>query len=190
VAGQKVAEQKVAEQKVNDMTNQDNPGDAWRDFAHTVQVITASALARHHLDAAVGASMPATPASASAGFPPNRVVLKQFNITLLAASAATGFALPMTEFLVDGGTLGVLIDERTVKGEIRIVLQLKGYAAMQQSAGREAYVVSDNGSIDTIVQFSPRGAAFFVLDDLPGVRVGLRNFKLLTLGDDVGDSTP
>jgi hypothetical protein len=168
------------------MTNQDKPGDGWGDFAHTVQVITASAVARHAMDVAGGGRVAAS-AGTGGRLPANRSIVKQFNITLLAASAATGFALPMTEFLVDGGMLGVLIDERTVKGEIRIVLQLKGYAAMQQSAGREAYIVSDNGSIDTIIQFSPRGAAFFVLDDLPGVRAGLRNFKLMTLDDDVGD---
>jgi hypothetical protein len=135
----------------------------WQDFAHTIRVVAASSLSRH-------AQSP-------------RPVLRQFTVTLLAASASTGISLPMTEFLVDGGALGVLVDDRSIKDEIRVVLQLKGYAALQQSAGRDVHVRSDNGAIDCVVQFSDRGAAVCVLEDLDEVRDGLFNFTVSTLDD-------
>jgi hypothetical protein len=147
------------------MTNPDDspddirkPGGAnpWHDFAHTVRVLTASSIARHdHTSFAIAA----------------RPVLRQFTVTLLAAAPSSGISLPMTEFLVDGGALGVLVDDRSTKDEIRVVLQLKGYAALQQSAGRD-------------VQFSDRGAAVCVLEDLHEIRDGLFNFTVSTLDDD------
>jgi hypothetical protein len=144
----------------------------WQDFAHTVRVVAASSISRHELSHRANATTAPRP------------VLRQFTVTLLAAAPSAGISLPMTEFLVDGGALGVLVDDRSIKDEIRVVLQLKGYAALQQSAGRDVHVLSDNGAIDCIVQFSDRGAAVCVLEDLDEVRDGLFNFTVSTLDDD------
>jgi hypothetical protein len=149
------------------MTVRDQDNKLWADFAHTVRVIVASGIAQQQLAARAGQQRP---------------IIRQFSISLLAASAAPGFALPVTEIPIDGGALGVLIDDRSVSGSIRVMLQLKGYATLQQCAGRDGWMSSDNGAIDCMVQFSQRGSAVCVFEDLPEIREGLRSCKVLSLG--------
>lgn len=153
------------------MTTGNGGPSMWRDFAHSLRVVVASATAASALD---GAALAARP------------VQRQFNIALLAAAGAHGIILPDEEFTVEGGELAILIEQHPVAAEITVRLQLKGFAALQTSAGREARLVSDNRAIDYDFRFSGRGTATCILQDSSDVRAGLLSFQVLSFADELG----
>lgn len=148
------------------MTKRAKDAPLWRDFAHTVSVLTASALAAN--EAGAPAARGAAP-------------LRQFDFELLAAAGDTQVKLPQSELLARGSELGVTIEEQA--DELWLKLQLKGFAALRENAGREARLVSANGAIDYRFRFSGKGAAVCVVADTPEVREGLRSFSIAVNGD-------
>lgn len=150
-----------------------NNGPIWRDFLHTLDVLTASAQA--DLEAA----------EASATAPPARW-RRGFTVELLAAAAPEGVVLPETEVLGEGAELGVHIVPSDF--ELRVTLQLQGFAALDRYGGQEARVVSANGAIDYRVRFSRSGAAVCALANTPGVREGLGKFLVLFRADSEGET--
>lgn len=133
----------------------------WADFAHTLRVVTASALARHELQR-------------TQSLPP--IFRKHFELTLLAAAGST-VTLPRAEVVVPGGGLTIAFEER--QEGIRVRLQLKGYAALQSNANRQARLVSSNGAIDYAFRFGSSGGAVCVVGDMPEIREGLMRLAVL-----------
>jgi hypothetical protein len=133
----------------------------WADFAHTLRVVTASALARQELQL-------------SPSLPP--IFRKRYELTLLAAAGST-VTLPRGEVVVPGGGLTIAFEEG--QGGIRVRLQLKGYAALRSNADRQARLVSSNGAIDYAFRFGRSGGAVCVLAGSPEVREGLSNLAVL-----------
>jgi hypothetical protein len=147
----------------------------WRDFAHTLTVAMASALAaddrarenaKQVLDLPTG-RLPSGP-------PTDRT--KQFDIRLLAAAGAE-FVLPQQEILTPDGAVGVRFDPRA--GEIRIHLQLKGFAALSGFADRAGRLTGGDGIIDHVFRFDQGGAALCVLADNPNVRAALGELRII-----------
>jgi hypothetical protein len=134
---------------------------AWHDFAHTLRVVTAAALARHDL------------LRGQVGSP--RFV-KRFEVMLLAA-AAESVALPKSDVIALGGGLAVAFEER--EEGLWVKLQLKGFAALQANANRQARLVSANGAIDYAFCFGGTGGAVCVLANVPDVRLGLASLTVL-----------
>lgn len=149
------------------MTTRAKDARQWRDFAHTVSVLTANALAAHER----------TASGAPAALPAPR-----FEFEVLAAAEEADAKLPGTEFLARGSALGATIEERP--GELWINLQLKGFAALSEAAGREARLVSANGAIDYRFRFSDRGTAVCVVADTRQVREGLKHFSVAVDGEE------
>jgi hypothetical protein len=139
-----------------------NGGDnqEWRDFLRTLDVLTASAKA----------DLEAEEASAPQWRP-------AFAVELLAAAHAEGVRLPETEILCEGNELAVQIAPSDF--ELRVTLQLQGFAALDQYGGQEARVVSANGAIDYRVRFSASGTAVCMLANKPKIREGLGKFSVL-----------
>jgi hypothetical protein len=137
-----------------------------RDFAHTVMVITARALAEHE--------MRTSGAAEQTNFAPH------YQITLLAASPGETIALPKSEVTAEGGNLGITFEER--EDGLKVTLQLRGYAALQAHGGREARLVSSNGAIDYAFRFSRQGTGICLLADAPEVREGLARCSVLVAG--------
>jgi hypothetical protein len=144
------------------MSDEAKDAKLWRDFRHTMRVITASALAQHDLAATGGRAAP-------------RVTT--FTFDLLAAAAAADVRLPERR-LSTGSELAAELDDSRA-GEIRLSLQLKGFAALKENAGRPARLVSANGAIDYAFRFGDHGGAVCVLADMPEVRDGLKAFSVL-----------
>jgi hypothetical protein len=132
----------------------------WRSFLHTIDLLTAAALADLDAEAEL------KPASWT----------RKFEITLLAAAGADGVRLPSSEVLSEGNELGVVITPE--HGQIFLKLQLQGFAALEQFGGREARLVSDNGAIDYRLHFNSSGSAACVLSDASSVREGLSKFAI------------
>jgi hypothetical protein len=143
-------------------------GDArqWRDFLDALDALTA--MAKGDVEAAAAARERSSPGPCWR---------PAFAVELLAASRPEGVELPETEFLSESAELAVRIAISDF--ELRVTLQLQGFAALEEYAGREARLVSDNGAIDYRLRFSPLGAAVCALANKPAVREGLRSFKVL-----------
>lgn len=146
----------------------------WRDFAHTVLVL--SARARN----AQRESGRSSPRGEHTQLPASRRFVRRFECNLLAA-ATSGFTLPKAEVLAEGGGLGITIDDRD--NEIRVTLQLKGFAALTGYAGREARLVSADGAIDYAFRFSEGGTGLCVLANAPAVHTALSSLSVLVAED-------
>jgi len=137
-----------------------------RDFAHTILVLSARVRAQNAQREAGRLSSLSRYKQASL---PRRFV-PRFELNLLAA--ATGnLNLPKAEILAEGGGLGITIVER--EDEVQVTLQLKGFASLTAYAGREARLVSSDGSIDYAFRFSEGGTGLCVLANSPGIRAAL-----------------
>lgn len=134
-----------------------------RDFAHTLLVITARALAEHEIRSATSTQGRA----------------KRYQITLLAAAPGEAVALPKSEVSADGGELGITIEEQ--EDGLRIKVQLYGFAALQAHGGRAARLVSANGAIDYAFRFSGQGTGVCMLADTPEVRAGLASCSVVVV---------
>jgi hypothetical protein len=138
-----------------------NGGDQkWRDFLRTLDALTASA--KGDLEAADASDDGWRPA---------------FDVELLAAASPDGISLPETEILCAGAELAARIAESDF--ELRLTLQLQGFATLDQYGGREARVVSENSAIDYRICFSASGAAVCLLANKPKIREGLGKFAVL-----------
>jgi hypothetical protein len=131
----------------------------WRDFAHTLTVTMASALAADDVARR-----------------DESLCTRTFEFTLLAATGQQGFVLPREERLTADGTMGLRFEEGP--GEIRVLLQLKGFAAIAAFGGRTARLVSLNGAVYYEFRFDSRGAAACTLADDAHVREGLRGLRV------------
>jgi len=134
----------------------------WRDFAHTLRVLTASTFARHEISRTHGHL--------------DRLV-KRYEVELLAAASADQLSLPQSSVTAAGGSLSVSFEERGT--ELWVRLQLKGFTALSELAGREARLKSANGAVDVGFRFSGEGTAVCVLSNEPAVREGLARFEVL-----------
>lgn len=123
----------------------------YRDFAHTVRVITARSLAEH--DAA------------------DDLPVVRYSLSLVAAAGATGINLPVGEVLVEGRQLGIRFEPRL--GELEVTLQLKGIAALKAHRRQIGRLTSLAGLFDVVFQFSDRGLAVCVVPDNVEVRQAL-----------------
>jgi len=132
----------------------------WQQFLKHMDRLTAMALA--DLDAReILAQRDETPA---------------FRFTLLAAAPAHGIELPDTEILSEGSDLSVSM---TQEGDHLLVkLQLLGFAALEDYAGREARLKSSNRAIDYRFSFSLSGAATCLLSCRSDIREGLCDFAI------------
>lgn len=145
--------------------------DKWQDFAYTLRVLTASALARYDSgkdsdpEEFRSEDDQARAAIRTARFVP------MYEVTLRAASDSLSSRLPKSEVAAKGGGLSVLIAERA--GQIIVTLQLKGFTALRRGAGREARLVSANGAVNCEFRFSNKGTGVCELVDDPEVRQGL-----------------
>ncbi len=152
------------------MTRDDEKTLPWRDFLYTLDVVTNSAVA--DLEAGTG----------------NWV--KGFDVILLAAASEGGLKLPESEVLAEGSELGItMLSEGP---EMKLNLQLQGFAALDTYGGRAARLVSENGAIDYRLRFSDGGAATCMLSDAPKVREGLGRFAVFFLenGDAASEQRP
>lgn len=143
------------------MTRHPRRRKGWRDFAHSLAVIAASAHARHELTQI---------APRPAGF------VRRFEVALLAAAGHAGLELPKDAILATKGDLRAAIDERTE--EIWVTLQILHYAALRQNGGRRAQLISENGAIDYAFRFSETGTAVCVLANDISVKQGLESFAI------------
>jgi hypothetical protein len=141
------------------MAEHTNDRQMWRDFDHTVRVVTARALAE--IDVNHGA--PVT----------------RFAVTLLAAAGSTGINLPTGEVLAEGRQLGIRIVTHT--GELAVTLQLKGFAALTAHKRQPGRLTTLSGTFDVLFQFSERGTAICLLPDTPEVRLGLQTCMIEVL---------
>ncbi len=148
------------------MSDDSRDAKRWHDFRHTALVLTASALAEHDLATAGGRARPR---------------IATFAFDLLAAAGASDVKLP-SELLSPGTDLAATFDFGRA-GEIRVSLQLKGFAALKENAGRPARLMSANGAIDYAFRFGDRGAAICVLADTSAVRDGLKAFLVVVEQD-------
>ena len=138
----------------------DHGGDErrWLDFAHTAVVLTASALAQEEIANGRGAPR-----------------IARFAFDLLAAADPGQVTLP-GRLTASGNELSATVEEGS--GEIRVVLQLKGFGALKENAGRAGRLVSVNGAIDYAFRFGERGSALCVLAETPAIRDGLKAFSV------------
>ncbi len=133
-----------------------------RDFTHTVLVLRARALAADEMvQVGEGRTEP----------------VKIFELTLLAAAAPGEIQLPQREVVTPDGAIGITF-ERT-EGVVRVLLQLKGFAALSAFGGHAARLIAGNGSIDYAFRFDDRGAAVCSLADTPAVVEGLGVLRIV-----------
>lgn len=141
----------------------------WRDFAHTVSVKLAGALASHEATARASAA------------PPTRVVRQTFTFALLAAATGETPRLPTGGYEAAEG--GLTLSTATGAGRIRVALQLEGLDALEAGAGREARLVSDDGSLDGVVRFDDQGQASLAVDDSDSMRAALTRLRVDVLDE-------
>ena len=146
----------------------------WRNFAHTIMVITARARVQDR-----GRSVDGAIPRRRKGdrVPDSSTYIPRFEITLLAAAASSSFTLPKAEIPAESGGLGITIEDGVT--EIQVTLQLKGFAALSANAGREARLVSSDGVIDYAFRFSEAGTGTCVLAASPEVRASIVNLSVL-----------
>jgi hypothetical protein len=146
-----------------------------RDFAHTLTVTVASALAADDL---AHRRQKETADNVQGGRPSNlrETRVRRFEIRLLAA-AGTELALPRQEILTPDGAIGIRFEPSD--GEIRVHLQLKGFAALSSFARRAGRLTGGDGVVDHVFRFDQDGAALCVLADSPVIRAALGNLRIL-----------
>ena len=145
----------------------------WRDLSHTVSVLVASATAADALETDASNRKPAEKA-------PDRPVATIYRFELLAAEAGT-VKLPEGQVATRDG--GLLAQFAIVGDDLNVALQLTGYAALRQSAGRECRMKSADGVIDYQFRFDKSGKATCVLANTEAVRTALRDFQIDVLDD-------
>lgn len=143
------------------MTSGDSRKDGrfWRDFAHTLTVDMASALAAR--DIASGRTTGRT---------------RTFTLHLKAAAGGQGYVLPATEQLTSDGMIGLRFERND--GGITIHLQLKGFAAISNFGNCPARIVSDDRVIAIEVVFDRHGSASCVVADEPRTLEALRTLRV------------
>lgn len=133
---------------------------SWLNFAHTLRVQAAAALARHDL---------------LMGQHQRLRFVRRFELTLLAA-ATESVSLPKSDVVAQGGGLVMAFEER--RDEIWVRLQLKGFAALRANADRQARLVSSNGAVEYAFHFGSTGGAVCVLANVPEVRAALASLAV------------
>jgi hypothetical protein len=142
---------------MNELTDR---GKKYADFAHTVRVVTARALAEHERGIPIVAARTA----------------QRFTVIAMAAAAADMADLPRGEILAREGELGARFEARD--GRVYATLQLKGFSAITAHGGRSGRLMTSNGAVDCRFTFDTRGKSVCVLLDAPEVRAGLNDFSL------------
>lgn len=132
------------------------------DFAHTILVMRARALAEHEI---------------ARGRKLEQRQTTTFEFTLLAAAGPGELQLPQSEMLTTDGAVGVRLERH--ESAIRVHLQLKGYAKLSAFSGRDARLVAGNGSIDYAFRFDERGSAVCSLADDPAIVQGLAGLRIV-----------
>jgi hypothetical protein len=141
-----------------------NDKKAWRDFAHTTGVLLGAALAEFEVETRQDSS----PEDAGAD--------NVFVFQLMAAASDDAFHFADGAVQARGGEMTASLGAG--KGEMRLELQLIGYTALRNGAGREARLRSEDGVVDQIVQFDELGSATCRLPDQPAVRQALNAFTV------------
>lgn len=128
-------------------------------LARTVSVLVASALAEEDLNWA------------------RRYRERRYEFRLLAAADREVPELPREGWYDFRHLLRVNLASEN--GELRLVVQAEGFAALSRVANRGLRLRSSDGVIDLKVGFDSTGRALAVLADTPGVRRALAQFDLL-----------
>lgn len=111
---------------------------------------------------------------------------RQHEFRLLAAAGQ-----PIPELPVKGWhdlARAMKIQVVPVAGELRIILQAEGFAALERIADRAARLESPDGAIDVRFRFDSAGGGIAVLADTPAVRQALAHCYL-GLDDSPPDET-
>jgi len=137
---------------------------AWRDFAHTTGVLLGAALAEFE----AGTREDTEPQDTGAD--------NVFVFQLMAAASEDAFHFADGAVQARGGEMTASLS--TGKGEMRLELQLIGYTALRNGAGRQARLRSEDGVVEQIVQFNELGSATCRLADHPAVRQALNAFRV------------
>ena len=152
----------------------------WRDFAHTVEVITGRALAeqeRHTSKVAVTETVvPFASRAGRAGTGEHRRYVGHFELERLAAASAEELSVRKGELYTrDGNIVGKFAPN---DGHLRLSLQLKGYALLSAYGGRMARLTCFNGVQSDTFRFDERGSAELELPDDAATQEGLGRVTL------------
>ncbi len=151
----------------------------WRDFAHTVEVITGSALAeheRHTSKVAATETVPSATRTGRAGGGKPRHYVTLFELERLAAASAEELSVRKGELYTrDGNIVGKFAPN---DGHLRLSLQLKGYALLSTYGGRMARLTCFNGVQSDSFRFDERGSAELELPDDAATQEGLGRVTL------------
>ncbi len=140
--------------------NDQAPRRPWHDFAHTASVHIATALAEY--ERAQQGALGRRPAA--------------YTFALLAAATEPDAPLPSSLDAREGG-LRMTIE---LQGdELWIRLELEGFAAIDEHAGRAGILLSENRAISYPLVFDAAGRALCVLDNTPEVRAGIRSLRVV-----------
>jgi hypothetical protein len=141
-----------------------NAKKAWRDFAHTTGVLLGAALAEFEAETREETA------------PQDAASDNMFVFELMAAASDDAFHFADGAVQARGGEMTASLGAG--KGEMRLELQLIGYTALRNGAGRQARLRSENNVIDQIVQFDELGSATCRLPDQLAVRQALNAFRV------------
>lgn len=131
----------------------------WHDFAHTTAVLLSSALAEFE-----------------AGRGSERASGRVFDFELLAAASEDVFHFTDGELLAREGGM-----QASIKGDgehLRLELQLIGFASLEEGAGQNARLCSEDGTINEEMRFDKKGATACALADQAEVRRALARFTV------------
>ncbi len=136
------------------------PRRPWHDFAHTASVHVATALAEY--ERAQRAALARHPAA--------------YTFELLAAATEPDAPLPSS---IDAREGGLRMTIETQGDELWLRLELDGFAAIDEHAGRAGILISANRAIHYPLVFDGEGRALCILDNTPEVRAGTRALRIV-----------
>ena len=136
-----------------------NDKKAWRDFAHATGVLLGAALAEFEAEASSEA--------------PSGCV---FAFELMAAASDAAFHFP--DGAVQAREGGMTANLRSHEGEMRLELQLVGYAALQDGAGHQARLRTRDGAIDQVLAFDQQGSVVCSFAEEASLRQSLSAFTV------------
>jgi len=140
--------------------NDQAPRRPWHDFAHTASVYMATALAEY--ERAQRATLGWQPAA--------------YTFELLAAATEPDAPLPSS---IDAREGGLRMTMEQQGDELWLRLELDGFAAIEEHAGRTGILISANRAISYPLVFDGAGRALCILDNTPEVRAGTRSLSIV-----------